>query len=83
MVERIKADYEGHLEELRAEGDEDRQAVRYERLEHELRLAVLQRKRHAVTALRDANKIDDYVLRDLQAGMDIEEIRLLGPAPLE
>ena len=82
MVERIKADYEGHLEELRAEGDEDRQAVRYERLEHELRLAVLQRKRQAVTALRDANKIDDCMLRDLQAGMDIEEIQLLGPAPL-
>jgi CPA1 family monovalent cation:H+ antiporter len=83
MVERIRTDYEGHLEELRAEGGEDREAVRYERLEHELRLAVLQRKRQAVTALRDANKIDDYVLRDLQAGMDIEEIRLLGPAPLE
>ena len=83
MVERIRADYEGHLEELRAEGDADGQAVRYERLEHELRLAVLERKRQAVTALRDANKIDDYVLRDLQAGMDIEEIRLLGPAPLE
>jgi hypothetical protein len=43
-----------------------------------MRLAVLQRKRQAVTALRDANKIDDYVLRDLQAGMDVEEIRLLG-----
>jgi monovalent cation/hydrogen antiporter len=83
MVERIKADYEGHLEELRAEGDEDREAVRYERLEHQLRLAVLQRKRHAVTALRDSNKIDDYVLRDLQAFLHIEEIRLLGPAPLE
>jgi CPA1 family monovalent cation:H+ antiporter len=82
-VERIKADYEGHLEELRAEGDEDREAVRYERLEHQLRLAVLQRKRHAVTALRDSNKIDDYVLRDLQAFLHIEEIRLLGPAPLE
>jgi CPA1 family monovalent cation:H+ antiporter len=83
MVERIKVDYEGHVEELRAEGGEDRQAVRYERLEHELRLAVLQRKRQAVTALRDANRIDDYVLRDLQAGLDIEEIRLLGPATLE
>jgi monovalent cation/hydrogen antiporter len=83
MVERIRADYEDHLEELRAEGDEDLEAVRYERLEHELRLAVLHRKRQAVTALRDANKIDDYVLRDLQASMDIEEMRLLGPAPLE
>ena len=83
MVERIRADYEEHLEELRAEGDQDRQAVRYERLEHELRLVVLQRKREVITALRDANKIDDYVLRDLQAGLDIEEIRLLGPVPLE
>ena len=81
IVERITADYQGHLEELRAEDDEDRQAVRYERLEQQLRLAVLQRKRQAVTALRDANKIDDYVLRDLQAVIDIEEIRLLGPAP--
>jgi CPA1 family monovalent cation:H+ antiporter len=83
MVERVKADYEGHLEELRAEGDEDREAARFEQLEHELRLAVLRRKRQAVTALRDANTIDDYVLRDLQAGLDIEEIRLLGPAPFE
>jgi CPA1 family monovalent cation:H+ antiporter len=83
MVQRVKADYEEHLEKLRAEGDEDREAARYEQLEHELRLAVLDRKRQAVTALRDANKIDDYVLRDLQAGLDIEEIRLLGPAPLE
>jgi monovalent cation/hydrogen antiporter len=83
MVERVRADYEEHLEELRAEGDADREAVRYEKLEHELRLAVLERKRQAVTALRDANKIDDYVLRDLQAGLDIEEIRLLGPAPFE
>jgi monovalent cation/hydrogen antiporter len=83
MVERIRSDYEGHLEELRAEGEQDDEAVRYERLEHELRLAVLQRKRQTITALRDANRIDDYVLRDLQAGLDIEEIRLLGPAPLE
>jgi CPA1 family monovalent cation:H+ antiporter len=83
MVNRIKADYKGHLEELRAEGDEDREAIRYEQLEHQLRLAVLQRKRQAITALRDANKIDDYVLRDLQAVIDLEEIRLLGPAPLE
>jgi monovalent cation/hydrogen antiporter len=30
--------------------------------------------------MRDANKIDDYVLRDLQAAMDIEEVRLIGPA---
>jgi CPA1 family monovalent cation:H+ antiporter len=83
MVERIKADYEEHLEQLRAEGDDDDEAIRYEEQEHRLRLAVLDRKRRAVTEMRDANRIDDYVLRDLQAAMDIEEIRLLGPTPIE
>ncbi|MDQ7908072.1 Na+/H+ antiporter [Phytohabitans sp. ZYX-F-186] len=83
LEDRVRADYEEHLEELRSEGEEEQQAVHYERVEHRLRLAILQRKRQTITALRDANKIDDYVLRDLQAGMDIEEIRLLGPTPLE
>jgi CPA1 family monovalent cation:H+ antiporter len=83
MVERIKADYEGHLVELRATDDEDPGAVRYERLEHQVRLAVLQSQRQTLTAMRDSNTIDDYVLRDLQAVLDIEEIRLLGPTPLE
>ena len=44
-----------------------------------LRLAVLWEKRQAVTALRDANEIDDIVLREVQAAMDVEEVRLLGP----
>jgi CPA1 family monovalent cation:H+ antiporter len=29
--------------------------------------------------MRDANEIDDIVLRELQAAMDVEEVRLLGP----
>ena len=37
----------------------------------------------AVTALRDANEIDDIVLRELQAVMDAEEVRLLGPVPTD
>ena len=48
-------------------------------LDRRLRLAVLGHKRQAVTALRDANEIDDIVLRELQAAMDVEEVRLLGP----
>ena len=86
LVDRLRGEYEDHLEQLRAEGadgEDDREAVRYEQQEHELRLAVLQRKRDAVTGLRDANRIDDFVLRDLQAGLDVEELRLLGPAPLD
>ena len=34
-------------------------------------------------ALRDANEIDDIVLRELQAVMDAEEVRLLGPVPTD
>jgi len=29
--------------------------------------------------MRDANEIDDIVLREMQAAMDVEEVRLLGP----
>ena len=36
-----------------------------------------------VVALRDANEIDDIVLRELQAVMDAEEVRLLGPVPTD
>ena len=83
LVGRVRADYEEHLQDARAAADGDGRAARYEELEHRLRLGVLDRKRRAVTAMRDANKIDDYVLRDLQAAMDIEEVRLLGPTPAE
>ena len=48
-----------------------------------MRLDVLEHERRAVTAMRDRREIDDIVLRDLQASMDIEEIRLLGPAPTD
>ena len=44
---------------------------------------MLWEKRQAVTDLRDANEIDDIVLRELQASLDLEEVRLLGPPPGE
>jgi CPA1 family monovalent cation:H+ antiporter len=43
-------------------------------------LGVLQHRRRAVTELRDQNRIDDIVLRELQAEMDLEEVQLLDPA---
>jgi CPA1 family monovalent cation:H+ antiporter len=45
-----------------------------------VRLGVLDHKRRAVTELRDQNRIDDIVLREVQSAMDNEEVRLLGPA---
>lgn len=34
-------------------------------------------------ATADAARIDEIVLRELQAAMDLEEIRLLGPVPTD
>lgn len=45
-----------------------------------VRLGVLEHKRRAVTELRDQNRIDDIVLRELQAAMDLEEVQLLDAA---
>ncbi len=46
----------------------------------DLRLAVLDHERAAVVGLRDQQHIDDIVLRDVQARLDLEEIRLLPMA---
>ncbi|MFI7427718.1 Na+/H+ antiporter [Micromonospora sp. NPDC049836] len=76
-VDRLRADYQDHLEDVRAtRGEQDEQERETAR---QLRLAALDRKRREVTRLRDTNQIDDAVLRQLQAAIDIEEIRLLGP----
>ncbi|GGR96872.1 putative Na(+)/H(+) exchanger [Micromonospora fulviviridis] len=78
-VERLRADYQDHLADVRSprsdEADEEREMTR------RLRLGVLDRKRQEITRLRNRNEIDDVVLRQLQAAIDIEEIRLLGPEP--
>jgi hypothetical protein len=79
-LERIRTDYEQHIQAANDEAEEGADSVA---LERRLRLAVLTRKRQAVTELRNANEIDDIVLRELQAAMDVEEVRLLGPVPTE
>ena len=77
-----------HLDRLRAEYEEHRELVADETGENEemrdrdrrLRLAVLWEKRQAVTALRDANEIDDIVLRELQAATDLLDVHQIGRA---
>ena len=75
-LDRLRAEYEEYRE-VAADDTGENGAMRD--LDRRLRLAVLWEKRQAVTALRDANEIDDIVLRELQAAMDVEEVRLLGP----
>lgn len=77
-LERVRSDLEQYQ---RALGEDDRDASSTPDLDREMRLAVLDTKRRVVTELRDANEIDDIVLREVQATMDLEEVRLLGPRP--
>ncbi|MFG2102117.1 Na+/H+ antiporter [Micromonospora echinaurantiaca] len=81
-VDRMRGEYQKHLDSVAAEerGEEPEQA---RELDRQLRLAVLDHKRREVTRLRDTNQIDDFVLREVQAVLDIEEIRLLGPTQNE
>ncbi|MEH0986017.1 Na+/H+ antiporter [Micromonospora sp. CPCC 205556] len=81
-VERLRSDYQRHLEDTLAAGA-DEEAARVGELDRRLRLSVLEHKRREVTRLRDDNEIDDAVLREVQAALDIEEIRLLGPEAVD
>jgi len=56
--------------------EDDRQSV-------ELRLALLERKRSVMIALRDDGTISDTTLRTMQARLDREALRLGEPEPLE
>ncbi|HEX8760789.1 MAG TPA: hypothetical protein VF734_12625 [Pseudonocardiaceae bacterium] len=84
VVDRLRREYETHLRILRVSrngadntldiGDEP--VLRHEQQYAALRLALLGRKRATVLRLRDERRTDDTVLRQVQARLDIEEVRL-------
>lgn len=78
VTERLREEYETHLQVVRAGGGETEEgdALRHAQQYTSLRLALLARKRAAVVRLRDEHRIDDTVLRQVQARIDIEEVRL-------
>ncbi len=80
VVGRLSREYEKHLRVLRASepAADDEPALQYDQQYTALRLAVLARKRATVVRLRDERRIDDTVLRQVQARLDIEEVRLSG-----
>ncbi|MFI7501810.1 Na+/H+ antiporter [Streptomyces sp. NPDC049687] len=85
ITEWLRQEYEAHLASARARsaGAHDDPAV----LQHQdylaLRLALIANKRTTVVQLRDERRIDDTVLRRLQAALDSEEVRLSGGAAVE
>ncbi|MFC3997358.1 Na+/H+ antiporter [Nocardiopsis sediminis] len=79
VVDRLRGEYEEHLEILRARetGESaDEEVLRLDSEYTRLRLALLAHKRAAIVRLRDQRHIDDTVLRLIQNRLDIEEIRL-------
>ncbi|WP_405504629.1 Na+/H+ antiporter [Streptomyces purpurascens] len=78
VADRMRQEYEAHLQVLRASGGEadDEEVLRHDRHYTALRLELLARKRTVVLRLRDEHEIDDTVLRQVQRRLDIEEVRL-------
>ena len=82
LVDRLLKEYRDQAE-LVAVSDQPNAAAERDDMVRRVHLGVLEHKRSAVTELRDRNQIDDIVLREVQAEMDLEEVRLLGPADSE
>lgn len=84
VVDRMRREYQQHLRIRHANDSDDgtvessveEPAVRHDQHYTALRLALLARKRATVVRLRDERRIDDTVLREVQAKLDIEEVRL-------
>ncbi|WP_392840016.1 cation:proton antiporter [Streptomyces sp. LN500] len=85
VVDSLRHEYEAQLAVVRAKGTGagDDQALLRNQLYTALRLAVISHKRATVVRLRDERRIDDTVLRRLQAALDIEEVRLSGREPTD
>ena len=62
------------------DGSTDSRLVKGKEKVRRVRLGVLEHKRREITALRNQRVIDDIVLRELQAEMDLEEVQLLDSA---
>jgi Na+/H+ antiporter len=85
VVARTVTEYERHLELVRKDGEAAvvEAAVRAESDYAALRLELLALKRETIVRLRDEQKIDDTVLRQIQARLDVEEVRLTQRAVVE
>jgi Na+/H+ antiporter len=78
---RLQKEYEEHAALVKASGGDDsgipNLSEKIERV-RQVRLGVIEHQRRAVTALRNQNRIDDIVLRELQATLDLAEVQLLS-----
>ncbi len=83
VIERVRHDLEKRRKLLAADGAVDDPVVQHDDQYTALHLALIARKRVALLELRDSQRIDDIVLRQVQAGFDVEEVRLSRQTPVD
>lgn len=83
VIDRVRHDLAKRQRLAAADGAVDDPFVRHHDQYTALRLALLARERDTLIQLRDERQIDDIVLRQVQARLDIEEVRLSRSAPAE
>jgi Na+/H+ antiporter len=81
--ERAKHELEKQRKLLAAAGLVDDPVVQHDDQYTALRLALIARQRSTLLELRDEQQIDDIVLRQVQAVLDLEEVRLSRAAPVD
>lgn len=83
VVGRVRHELDKRRKLLAADGADDDPIVRHDDQYTELMLALIARKRVTLLQLRDEQRIDDIVLRQIEARLDLEEIRLTRDASVE
>ena len=83
VVERVRHELDKQRKLQAAAGAEGHPVIQHDDQYRSLSLALIGRRREALLELRDEQRIDDIVLRRVQARLDQEEVRLLRANPLE
>jgi CPA1 family monovalent cation:H+ antiporter len=83
VVERVRHELDKQRRLVAAGSADGDPVVQHDSEYTSLSLALISRRREALLELRDQQRIDDIVLRQVQARLDIEEVRFLRANPLE
>jgi CPA1 family monovalent cation:H+ antiporter len=76
VAQRVRTEIEKRRKVLAAYGSDADPVIQHNDQYTSLWLALIARKREALLELRDEQRIDDIVLRQVQAKLDIDEVRL-------
>jgi len=81
VTDRVRRELDKQRKLLAANGSDGDPFVQHDGEYTSLSLALIARRREAILQLRDERRIDDIVLRQVQARLDIEEIRFSRAGP--